>query len=106
MNTNRWMGFAGMSFLLLGLLTLWISARPGQAQSPEQQQQAPIWEYKFVEAPDRVDENEKVFNDLGKERWEYCESRPMMKVTDPSFTPVRNFIIFKRPTKATQPGPK
>jgi hypothetical protein len=103
MKTNRWLGFAAVSVLLVGMATVWGTASPGQPPVP-QPQQAPAWEYQFVETQYYVNDYEKAFNDMGKKGWEYCDIRQFRKVDDPEGQKViRNatVIIFKRQVHST-----
>ncbi len=96
MNSNRWVGLA---VLLLGMIALWGPASPGRAPAP-QQQQAMTWEYKFVEPnPYPFDSFEKAFNDMGKDGWEYCETREMKRQDENKVVRNASVIIFKRPAK-------
>jgi hypothetical protein len=105
MKANHWMGVALTSVLLLGILAVWIPARPSQAQAPRQQEQTLTWEYKFVEEEFTLDQNEKNFSDVGKLGWEYCGTRSMVTRGDGN-RPIINFNIFKRPIKLALPDHK
>ncbi len=97
MRSNRWVGLA---VLLLGMIALWGLASHGRATAT-QQQQALTWEYKFVEpSPFPIDSFEKAFNDMGKDGWEYCETRGMQRQDENKVIRNANVIIFKRPAKA------
>lgn len=105
MKTNRWRGFAAASVLVVGVLAVWGTASPGQPQA-RRRGPSPAWEYKFVEAKSYLADYEKVFDDMGKQGWEYCEVRQIMKVDDPEgqkFIHDTTVIIFKRQVYPTAP---
>jgi hypothetical protein len=110
MKTNRGMAFVAASVLLVGVLTVWGPASPGQPPAPPQQRQAPAWEYQFVEpAQGYENDYEKAFDDMGKKGWEYCEIRQIMKVEDQrgqKFFRNATVVIFKRPVKPAPSGPE
>lgn len=101
------MGFVLMSVLMVGMLTVWGPTSPGQVPAPPQQQ-APAWEYKFVELGFLPNDFEKAFHDQGKAGWEYCETREIWRTRaeDEKLMHKPTVIIFKRQVGAIPPAPK
>ncbi len=100
MKTHRWMVFAGPALLLVGMMLSWIPARPGHAQDPRPQQ-AVTWEYKVVKLPTYLNGYEQVYNELGKQGWEYCATHTADSVDETSRAITTNvhYSVFKRAGK-------
>ena len=96
----------GGATILVGIalcLTAWGAAAP--------QQHGAGWEYKMEEQPSYVNDYEKMLNDLGKQGWEYCDTRQLMRLdeVDKTVRPVA-VVILKRPAnfavdKPVNPNP-
>ena len=64
MNTNRWMGFAAMSVLMVGMLAVLVPTSPGQAPAAK-----PVvnWEYKTYFFQGNAAQN---LDEFGHQGWE------------------------------------
>ncbi len=96
MKQNRWMGFAGLSALMISLLAVWGPASPGQAPAEKPQV---VWEYKVVEQPSYPDDFAKTFESLGSHGWEYGGSQVAEYRKEGEAIRSATLSVFKRPRR-------
>lgn len=85
MNTSRWMSFAAMSVLMVGLLAVLVPTSPGQAPAAKPRVS---WEYKTQYHPGGLAPVREM-NELGQQGWEL--------VGYSRLTPNESMFVFKRP---------
>jgi hypothetical protein len=72
----------------------------GIRQEPQAQAQGfgrpPRWEYKTVQRPDAPKEFEDILNQLGENRWEYCDVQELIQKQVGAPSVAVKTLVFKR----------